>query len=322
MAKKHHPRRGSLQFWPRKRAKRPYARIRTWPQLDGTKLLGFMGYKAGMTHLMINDNSPHSITKGQQISVPVTVIECPPIKAFSLRFYKKTLTGLKLISETFSSKTDKELQRKVKISKKTQKEPESFDEIRLVIYTQPKLINTAKKKPELFEVGVSGSNPQEKLQYAKTLIDKEIKISEIFKEGQQIDIHSITTGKGFQGTVKRYGVPIRQHKAEKTKRGIGTLGAWTPKRVSYTVAQPGKMGYHLRTEHNKQIIKISDKPEEINPKGGFLHYGLVKKDYILLKGSIPGPVKRAITLTEPSRANKKIGSQQYEITYTSLESKQ
>lgn len=321
MGNPHHPRRGSLQIWPRKRAKRPYARIRTWPQLDGTKLLGFMGYKAGMTHLITMDNYPHSLTKGQEISIPVTVIECPPIKIFSLRFYKKTTTGLQLISEVLSSKIDKELQRKIKVPKKTQKEPESFDEMRVAVYTQPKLTRTGKKKPELFEVGISG-NPQERLQYAKTLLDKDIKISDIFKEGQHIDAHSVTIGKGFQGTVKRYGVPIRQHKAEKTKRGIATLGSWTPKRVQFSVAQPGKMGYHLRTDYNKLIIKISDKPSEINPKGGFLHYGLIKNDYILLKGSIPGPVKRAITLTEPIRPNKKISLQQYETTYTSLESKQ
>lgn len=321
MGQPHHPRRGSLQFWPRKRAKRPYARIRTWPQLDGTKLLGFMGYKAGMTHIITIDNYPHSLTKGQEISIPVTVIECPPLKIFSLRFYKKTTTGLQLISEVLSSKIDKELQRKIKVPKKTQKEPDSFDELRVAVYTQPKLTKTGKKKPELFEIGISG-NPQERLQYAKTLLDKDIKISDIFRESQHIDAHSVTIGKGFQGTVKRYGVPIRQHKAEKTKRGIATLGSWTPKRVQFSVAQPGKMGYHLRTDYNKLIIKISDKPSEINPKGGFLHYGLIKNDYILLKGSIPGPVKRAITLTEPVRPNKKIGLQQYETTYTSLESKQ
>jgi len=84
-----HPRRGSLQYWPRKRAKRAYARVRTWKDLTGNKLLGFVGYKAGMTQALVRDNAPTSRVKNQSLSVPVTVIECPPLKPLSIRFYKK-----------------------------------------------------------------------------------------------------------------------------------------------------------------------------------------------------------------------------------------
>ena len=58
------PRKGTLQFWPRKRAKRTFARVRTFPQAKESKLLGFAGYKVGMTHVMITDNKPTSQTKG------------------------------------------------------------------------------------------------------------------------------------------------------------------------------------------------------------------------------------------------------------------
>jgi len=312
----HKPRSGSLQFWPRKRAKKAIPRTGSWASLDTTKIAGFIGYKAGMTHIIIRDNNPRSLTKGESVTIPVTVIECPAIKPLSLRFYKKTFSGLLLIAEVFAEKLDKAFKK----PKKQAAIPETFDEVRLRVYTQPKTTGIGKKKPDIIELQITGKIAEERLKYAKELLEKEIKIADVFKEGQYIDVHAVTKGKGFQGTIKRYGVKIRQHKSEKTKRGVGTLGAWTPKKVSWTVAQPGKMGYHTRTEFNKWIMKIGNKPEEVNQKGGFMQYGVIKNDYILLKGSIPGPAKRAIVLTEPLRSKQK--QETAEITYISTASKQ
>ena len=64
----------------------------------------------------------------------------------------------------------------------------------------------------------------------------------------------------------------------------------------WTVARPGQLGYQTRTEYNKRILKISDNPEDINRKGGFLHYGVVRNQFIVLRGSVPGPKKRLIGL--------------------------
>ena len=164
------------------------------------------------------------------------------------------------------------------------------------------------------EIALGGSK-EEKLDYAKQKLGQEIKIQDVFEPGNSIDAHGITKGKGFQGTVKRFGVMIRSHKAEKTKRGIGNLGAWTPKRVDYRVPQPGKMGYHLRTDYNKQILKISDKPEEINPKCGINNYGLVKNTYLLLKGSVPGPKKRALVLVGSIRPDRLMTKDAPEVNY-------
>lgn len=311
------PRRGSLMVWPRVRARRIYPRIKNWPESDQTKLLGFIGYKVGMSHAMYQDNNPNSPTKNQSIFMPITIIECPSIKPLSLRFYKKTSSGLFLSSEIFSQNFDKNL---IKIkSPKPKQYPQDFDDIRLVIYSQPRLTKIGKKKPDILEIKIGGKNNEEKLKLAKELLNKEIKITDVFKENQLIDIHAVTKGKGFQGTVKRFGVKIRQHKSEKVKRGVGTLGPWTPKKVRFSVAQPGKMGYHSRTEFNKQILRISSKPEDINPKGGFVNYGFVKNEYVLLKGSIPGNTKRPIVLTDPIRPSKTMPG---EIISISLESKQ
>ena len=75
------------------------------------------------------------------------------------------------------------------------------------------------------------------------------------------------------------------------------------------------MIFSRKSPHKKILLKIKDKPEEINPKSGFSHYGLIKNDYLLLKGSIAGAKKRPVILTEPIRPNKKIKPQTYEITF-------
>ena len=301
----HAPRRGSLQYWPRKRAKRSYARIKSWSKLDSTKLLAFIGYKVGMTHIIAKDNTPTSMTKNLNISTPVTIIECPPLKPLSLRFYKQSHDGLKVICDVYSSKLDKELKRKIKIQKIKKEIPEKFDDVRLRVYTQPKLTTVGKKKPEILEIAVSGPKDK-KLEFLKPFLEKEIKLQDVFKENQFLDIHAITIGKGYQGSRKRFGLALRSHKSAKTKRGPGSLGPWQPKKVRHTVPQAGQMGYHQRTEYNKQLFKILNKPELVNPSGGWKHYGLVKNDYIIVKGSVQGPSKRTIIMVEPRRVLRKL----------------
>lgn len=304
-----------MQYWPRKRSRRSYARIRAHPISDEPKALGFAGYKVGMTHLMVVDNRPNSLTHNQDIFVPTTIIECPPLKALSVRFYKKTLSGLRLIGEIFS-KPDKELGKKISMPKKASKKFEDitdFDDLRLNVYTQPKLVGIEKKKPELFEVALGGSK-EEKLAYAKQILGKEIKIEDIFKEGEQVDVHAVTRAHGLQGPVKRFGVALRQHKSEKTKRGPGTLGPWTGAR-QYRVAKAGQTGYHTRLERNKQILKISNDPEDVNQKGGFLHYGNIKNSYILVKGSLQGTPKRLLRFVPSPRPNKNRPKEAPQINY-------
>ena len=97
MPSTHKPRSGSLQFWPRRRAKSHKPRIRSWAKSNDPKPLAFIGYKAGMTHIIVKDNNPTSMTKNESISVPVTIIECPPLKIAASHFYKNTIFGSKLI---------------------------------------------------------------------------------------------------------------------------------------------------------------------------------------------------------------------------------
>lgn len=83
----------------------------------------------------------------------------------------------------------------------------------------------------------------------------------------------------------------------------------------------GQTGYHQRTEFNKRILKIGSDGEEVTPEGGFINYGLVRGDYVLIKGSVPGPSKRLIRLRDPIRA-KKADLGEPNILHISRESKQ
>lgn len=303
-----------MQFWPRKRARRQYPRVRYWAEKKEAVPLGFAGYKVGMAHVMYTDNKKTSKTKGQDISCPVTIVECPPLKIISVRFYKKGGYGI-VAAKDINVAKDKDLDRKMNLPKKTNEaelgkmNPDEFSDIKIIVSTQPRLTGIGKKKPEVFEIGIGGSM-KEKFEYAKNNLGKEIKIADIFKDGQQVDVHAVTKGKGFQGPVKRFGVSLRQHKSEKTKRGPGSLGGWRGQgHIMYRVAHAGQMGYHTRTEYNKWLIKIGHDQkdiEKVNPAGGFKRYGVVKNNFVLIKGSVIGPSKRLVRLNFPIRENKLI----------------
>lgn len=324
MPTKRKPRDGSLQYWPRKRAKSQVARVRSWASIKEPKLLGFAGYKAGMTHIIANDNRPNSKTKGESIAIPATVIECPPLKVASVILYKKRGYGLAASSHIFSEKLDKEIARKIPSFKKSKKKVDSikaddFEDLRLMVYTQPRLTLIGKKKPELFEVALGGSK-EEKLNFAKEKLGKEITVNDVFSEGQQVDTHSITIGKGLQGPVKRHGIGLKSHKSQKSRRAA-VLGSEGDAKVRFYAHQSGQTGYHMRTEYNKWLMKIGE-PKEVNPKGGFIKYGELKNAFILLKGSAGGPAKRLIRFNHAIRPLKKIPKDAPPIEYISVSSKQ
>jgi len=308
------PTRGSKAFYPKKRARRIYPRVKTWFKTKEAKPLGFVGYKVGMSHVMIMDTNPNSKTKGQQISRPVTVLECPSVSVFGFRCYTKNLTS----SDVFTENLNKNLSRKIKISKKPKKVEEQLNKIskevskvNLLCHTNPSF----KKKPEVFEIALGG-NLEEQLKYAKEILGKEIKISNIFKDGDLIDVIAVSKGQGFQGPVKRFGVTIHGRKAQQMERHVGSLGQNEPGKVRWTVPQAGQLGFQTRTEFNKRIIKIMD---GFKVKGGFVNYGDVSGDCALIEGSVPGHKKRLIRLRFAVRPKK---TYPVDVKYVSMESKQ
>jgi len=331
MARKHHPHRGSLGFSPRKRAASPVPKIRSWPQIDEVKILGFAGYKAGMTHAVIKDDREHSISSGEEITKAVTVIETPPLTLFGVRLYGKNTYGLYALSEVWAKELAEQFSRAVPKPKKAEKsvgDLESFldktVEVRALMHTQPWLTGIGKKKPEIMEYRISGS-VEDAFAFVKERLGGNVGIGEIFQDGEFVDVMSITKGKGFQSPLRRWGTKHLPRKTRKGRRTAGNLGPTNPAAMMWTVPQSGQMGYHHRTKYNKRILKIAtvngDEYGEITPKGGFLKYGVVKNDYIIIDGSIPGPRKRLVRLRQSLR---KLGQEikKPEITYISLDSKQ
>lgn len=299
------PKHGSLAYLPRGRAKGPIGKINYWPQIeaDSPTLLGFSGYKVGMSYIYTLSDKMGSPMYGQEVFTPITYVETPPMVVCGFRAYLLTINGLKSFSEVWAKKFPKEIQKLSPFLKNADLKTslnvietslDQISEFRALLATIPLLSNVSQKKPNVFEVKVDGGTIKDQLNYLKDLLGKKVEISEIFKEGQFVDVVAVTKGKGIQGPVKRWGVKKLHHKSRKKVRGVGTLGAWRPHYVMYTVPRAGQMGFHQRTERNKRILKIGKDGEAVTPRGGFPHYGVIRKDYLILKGSVPGSTRRLL----------------------------
>ena len=324
------PRRGSLQYWHRKKANRMISRVRSWNKINDVKLLGFAGYKAGMTQLHFIDNRSNSPTKGEEIRLPVTVLETPALHLLSIRLYSSSAYGSSVIGEVWSDQLNADLARRLKLPKKRnakaleelQNKLDDASEVRVLVYTEPKSAALSKKKPDVMELAIGGKDVKEQFEYAKSLIGKPIDVGDIFSEGDLMDAVAVTTGKGFQGSVKRFGVSILHRKSHGDgRRKVASLGNWMAK--TWRVPHPGQMGFHNRTVMSLQLIKIANAKElAVTPKGGFLNYGEVKGNYILIAGSLPGPKKRLVRLNFAKRKRSSVFESIPENIEISMESQQ
>ena len=356
MADKSRPRRGSMGFSPRKRALRKFGRIQAWPENSDSEIrvLGFAGWKAGMTHVLMRDTNPNSTSAGQEVRKAVTVVESPPMTVLAVRGYKMTPYGMQTAGEAWADLTEsgpdglmprlanqtrgeRDAEQGRKPAKRGGRIPsrrgysegaleslknQNLCEVRLIVATQPSLVKSIPgKTPEIMEVGLTGSDNSAKLDWASERLGGEISVEDVWNPGQDVDVVGVTKGKGWQGAVKRWGVKILSHKNSKRRRQAGNLGDFGTGYVRKTVPQAGQMGYHQRTELNKRILRISNPEEsEITPAGGFLNYGEVTNPYILFQGSLPGPSKRMLRFRDPIRPRS--DNQEVVLTYVSTSSKQ
>jgi len=312
------PRKGSLQFWPRKRARKFLPRV-NWNSINSKShkgsLKGFVCYKAGMASAHVKDETPNSMTKGKHIVVPVTILECPPMKIFSVRFYKNG----SVVSEVLAENIDKELGRRIKIPKKKTSgiesvKKEEYDDLRVICYSQIKKTGL-KKTPDIGEVGLFGTL-DEKINFVKENIGKEINVSDIFDKKHLVDIHGLTKGKGFSGAVKRFGITLKQHKSEKGRRRPGSLGPWHPARVTFRAPMAGQLGMFTRTTYNSSIIDLGILQGKGRAEGklkNIKNYGDINTGYLIVRGSVQGPSKRQLLVTAPLRETKKQAKRAYEF---------
>ena len=235
----------------------------------------------------------------------------PPVKIFSVRFYKDS----KVISEILSENLDKELKRKVKIPKTKAKknfgDMKDYDDVKIIIYSQVKKTGI-KKTPDLIEVGLSG-NTEEKIKFIKENLGKEIFVSDIFENGQIIDFRGLTKGKGLSGPVKRFGITLKSHKSEKGRRRPGSLGPWHPARVTFRVPQAGQLGMFTRIVYNNKIIDMGSARELNKNLKDIKNFGNIKTDYLIVRGSVQGASKRQLIITHSLRPTKKQLKKNFEM---------
>ena len=301
------PRKGSLQFWPRKRASKFIPRVNWNAVSSGKDIQGFICYKAGMVSVSVKNNILDSMTKGKEITIPATILECPKMKIFSVRFYKDS----KVAGEILAENLDKELKRKVKLPKLKKKLDDfkkEYDDVRIVCYSAVKKTGI-KKTPDLSEIGIVGT-ADGKVNFIKEKLNKEISVMEVFEKGQVVDLRGLTKGKGFQGPVKRFGIKLKKAKSEKGRRRPGSIGPWHPARVTFRVPMAGQLGMFTRVVYNSKIIDLGNSDGKFR---NIKNFGDVKTDYIMVAGSIQGPAKRQLLITAPLRETKRTKKKNYEL---------
>ena len=111
----------------------------------------------------------------------------------------------------------------------------------------------------------------------------EIKVGDVFKEGDFLDAVGTSKGKGFQGVVKRHGfagVGDRTHGQHNRNRAPGSIGgASYPARVFKGMRMAGQTGNERVKVLNLKVMQVI--PEE---------------NLILVSGSIPGPKNSTVIL--------------------------
>lgn len=330
------PRRGNLGYLPKKRCTRGRGRCKTFPQdkLQGKPhLTAFLGYKAGSTHVMRLMDHRGSTLHNQQAIDTATILDTPPMVCCGIVGYARTPAGLRPVSTVWAAHLSESARRRFYknwynskkaafrnyekkaasedfIRGQVQRMRETCVAIRIIAHSQPDKTPLGKKKAEIMEIQVNGgANVSEKVDFAYSLLENEIPISNVFTAGEQVDTISITHGRGFEGVTTRWGTTRLPRKTRRGNRKVACIGAWHPANVHYTVARAGQMGYFHRVETNKQIFlmdtaanpsccttEFDRTTKGVNPMGGFCNYGRIRGDFIMIKGSCPGTKARPVVL--------------------------
>lgn len=105
-------------------------------------------------------------------------------------------------------------------------------------------------------------------------VGQEIKLADLFKAGDFVDVSGTTKGRGYQGVMKRYGFGGHRatHGTHESFRGPGSVGCRSfPGRIFKGKRMDGHMGSELRTTQNLAVVEV--RPDQ---------------NLIMVKGAIPG----------------------------------
>ena len=109
------PRHGSLGFLPKKRCRRGKGKVKAFPKDDRSQvphLTAFMGYKAGMTHILREAEKPGSKVHKKEVCEPVTIVETPPMIVVGMVGYVQTVRGLRSLNTIWAQAPDESVKRR------------------------------------------------------------------------------------------------------------------------------------------------------------------------------------------------------------------
>ncbi|MCQ2482279.1 MAG: 50S ribosomal protein L3 [Clostridia bacterium] len=118
-------------------------------------------------------------------------------------------------------------------------------------------------------------------------LGQEIKVSDMFAEGDKVDVSGVSKGKGYAGNIKRHGQKGGPSgHGSMYHRRVGSLGAnSTPARVLPGKKMPGHMGAVNCTVQNLSVVKVDG-----------------DRGILVLRGAIPGPKGGMVTVQSSVKA--------------------
>merc|ERR1712137_760448 len=272
---------------------------------------------------------------GKEVVDAVTILETPPMVVVGVVGYVETPSGLRTLTTVFAEHLSEEFKRRCyknwfqckkkaytkyaqnyttdggkDIEHELNRIAKFCTVVRVIAHTQVKKLNLRLKKAHIMEIQVNGgADAAAKVDFAKSLFEKEVTVDSVFAENENLDVIGVTKGKGYEGVTTRWGVTRLPRKTHRGLRKVACIGSWHPARVSTTVPRAGQNGYFHRTEMNKKVYRIGKKGDEascsteadltkkgVTPMGGFVHYGEVNEDWVMVKGAVVGVKKRPLVL--------------------------
>uniref|UniRef100_A0A1W7R9R0 60S ribosomal protein L3 n=1 Tax=Hadrurus spadix TaxID=141984 RepID=A0A1W7R9R0_9SCOR len=306
------PRHGSMGFVPKKRSKRHRGKVKAFPKDNPAKpvhLTAFIGYKAGMTHIVREVDKPGSKVNKKEVVEAVTILEAPPMMIVGVVGYIETPKGLRAFKTIWAEHLSEDCKRRFyknwykskkkaftkyckkwqddqgrkEIEKDFKKMKKYCKVIRVIAHTQMKLMRKRQKKAHIMEIQLNGGTIGQKIKWAREHMEKPVPVSQVFGQDEMIDCIGVTKGKGFKGVTSRWHTKKLPRKTHKGLRKVACIGAWHPSRVQFTVARAGQKGYHHRTEINKKIYRIG---QGIHTKDGKIIKNNASTEYDITEKSI------------------------------------
>jgi large subunit ribosomal protein L3e len=268
-------------------------KIKSFPKDDASKpchLTAFMGYKAGMTHIVRDVDKPGSKLHKKEAAEAVTIVECPPMVCVGLVGYTETTTGLRALTTVWAAHLSDEVRRRfyknwyrakkkafTKYSKSFYSEDKNMSEkittelkrvkdycqvVRAICHTQVSKAKIGQKKAHICEIQVTGGSIPEKVDFCTKMFEQPIPVASVFSENEMIDTIGVTKGRGYEGVVTRWGVSRLARKTHRGLRKVACIGAWHPTRVKFQTPRGGQNGYYHRTEINKKIYRVGKNTKE------------------------------------------------------------